>query len=930
MKCEQPPKQLRRLKTIVTALAVIVLATACGKSQDVGALMAEGKEAQSKGDYKTAIIQFKNALQSNPDSNEARYLLGMAYIESGDSRSAEKELRKALELKKDPTLVLPNLARALLLQGEFEKVLDDTAPEKVADPTAELLSMRGGAQLSLGKVEDAKASFDQALIKSPGAPDALLGQARLLVLGKDVDGALKAVDQLLEKFPKHREGLMFKGDLLRLKNDNNAALAVYQKVIDAYRESIAARLNMASVYVADGKYDDAVKHLDAVRKISPQNPMAHYLQALVEFKQQNYVKAREGVQEVLKMASDHVPSQMLAGAIEYALGNYAQSEQYLKFVLDRSPNNLYARKLLTVALLRSRQIPRAIEVLQPALQQAPEDPTVLALAGEVYMQNNDFSKATQFYDKAAKIDPKNAQMRTGLGLSRLASGEADRAVADLEAATDLDANKYQADVMLIMTHLSRNEHDQADKAIRSLEKKQPDNPLTYNLRGAAEMSRKKVTEARKSFEKALSISPTYFPAAMNLAQLDLQNKNPQAARKHLEAILEKEPNHLQALIALAGLGSQINASMQDVENWLMRAKSGNPTTPQPALLLSRYHLSKGDSKKAMELALEASAISPDSPEVLDALGLVQLTSGEKNAAATTFGKLVSLQPKSAIALVRLANAQYASDNITGATASLKKALELKPDLLEALTAMVAIETRAKRYSEAMQIVKKVEAQTSGSPIGASLEGDVRFAEKQFVQAAAAYEKAYGISRSGPLAIKLHAALAQSSKFDEGEARLLAWLKDNPNDVPARVYLADAFIKRDKHKNAIEQYEWIMKSQPGNLLAMNNLAWAYQQVKDPRALQVAEQAYKAASNSAPVLDTYGWMLVEQGQTDKGLDLLQRATSLAPDAQEIRFHYASALHRAGKKDQARIELERILSSGVKFAQESEATALLGKLK
>ncbi len=117
------------------------------------------------------------------------------------------------------------------------------------------------------------------------------------------------------------------------------------------------------------------------------------------------------------------------------------------------PGYLYARKLLVASLLKSGQTQRAIEVLQPGLQQAPEDGELMALAGEVYLQNNEFAKAAQYFERAAKLDPKSAGARTGLGLSRLASGETDRALADLESAVQLDPDKYQADMLLVTSHL---------------------------------------------------------------------------------------------------------------------------------------------------------------------------------------------------------------------------------------------------------------------------------------------------------------------------------------------------------------------------------------------------------------------------------------------------------------------------------------------
>jgi hypothetical protein len=50
------------------------------------------------------------------------------------------------------------------------------------------------------------------------------------------------------------------------------------------------------------------------------------------------------------------------------------------------------------------------------------------------------------------------------------------------------------------------------------------------------------------------------------------------------------------------------------------------------------------------------------------------------------------------------------------------------------------------------------------------------------------------------------------------------------------------------------------------------------------------AYELKSDSAAVADTLGWMLVEQGDTARGLELLQEAVAAAPDVHEIRYHLA----------------------------------------
>ena len=96
--------------------------------------------------------------------------------------------------------------------------------------------------------------------------------------------------------------------------------------------------------------------------------------------------------------------------------------------------------------------------------------------------------------------------------------------------------------------------------------------------------------------------------------------------------------------------------------------------------------------------------------------------------------------------------------------------------------------------------------------------------------------------------------------------------------------------------------------------------------DPRALATAEKALVAAPDSPAIMDTLGWMLVEQGNTARALPILKQAVALAPTAAEFRYHLAVALNKSGDKANARLELNKLLSDNTPFAQIDEAKALL----
>jgi Flp pilus assembly protein TadD len=98
------------------AMLLAALLLGCGKAPDEQ--LAAARALHAKGERTGAILELKSLLQESPEHGESRLYLGTLYGETGDYRSAEKELGRASDAGIAAERVLPLLAKALVLQGE--------------------------------------------------------------------------------------------------------------------------------------------------------------------------------------------------------------------------------------------------------------------------------------------------------------------------------------------------------------------------------------------------------------------------------------------------------------------------------------------------------------------------------------------------------------------------------------------------------------------------------------------------------------------------------------------------------------------------------------------------------------------------------------------------------------------------------------------
>jgi Flp pilus assembly protein TadD len=230
---------------------------------------------------------------------------------------------------------------------------------------------------------------------------------------------------------------------------------------------------------------------------------------------------------------------------------------------------------------------------------------------------------------------------------------------------------------------------------------------------------------------------------------------------------------------------------------------------------------------------------------------------------------------------------------------------------------------------ALHLAERLREAAPNSPVGSQLMGQARQKAGDQEGAIAAYRDAMVQGPTRPAALGLFQILNGKGEMAEAESVLEQWLETRPNDIEVRSLLAQYQGANGNLQKAIRNYERALEIAPERPTLLNNLAWLYLERGDSLALEYARRAYKLAPNRPEITDTYGWAHFRLGDTDKGLRLLQDAAVHGPHIPSIRYHLAAALAKAGRKEEARRELEQLLRNNADFRGAEEARQLLDSL-
>jgi putative PEP-CTERM system TPR-repeat lipoprotein len=924
----------------IAALTVLAVAplTGAGTPARASKFYEDALARYERQDAAGTIIQLKNALQHDPQLLAAYVLLGRAQLDQGDSAAAEDAFTRALKLGADRAELAVLMARALLDQGKAQALLERFPPES-APPAAraELMTLRAKAHLATGDATTALRAFDDALAIEPGYPPALHGKIGLLFQQRKREDAQRLLDRALAAAPGDPGLLTLKGSLAYAAGDVKSALAAYGSVLSANPDLVDPRIARASLYLDLRRDADAEGDIAHLLKVSPKEPRALYLSSVQLARRGDEAGVRAALQRLAE-GLDRVPKEvlqrrapdllLLGGLAHHGLQQQEKARSYLDGLLKANPNHMGGRKLLAAILIAAGEHQQAIPLLEGVVRAAPGDPQALALLGSAHMGRKQYARATRYLEDALKASSEAPRVQASLGLSLLGAGQTDLAIEQLQRAFDRDPKQARAGVALTVLYLRQGKTPQALGAAEALAKQAPADPVALNLLGVARAAAGDRKGARTAYTQATAASVAFMPARLNLAKLDAVEGDFDGARRRFDEILKANPKNTQAMFELAEL--EVRAGRRgDALRWLEKIRVMNSRHILAATRHSELLLLDGQPDKALEAAKEAEAAAPESLDALGAVARAYIAIGNDKLAQNTLGRMTRLAGFDPEWQTRIARFQLGARHPQGALYSLDKALSGAPDYLPALVLMTEVELESGELAKADQRARSLVKRVPSQSVGYRLVGDVAMARGNYADAITSYRAALAREETTDGAVRLYRAFFQAGSAAKAVEFMEGWTRKHPNDTMGMQALAEGRLRTGNLAAARTTYEQLLKLQGEDPIVLNNLANILWRQGDARALEYAERAQRAAPKDAGIQDTLGWVLVQSGQTDAGLRHLREARLRDPQSLEIRYHLGAALAAAGRKDEARAELDHALSAGRPFEGRDQAHALRREL-
>jgi tetratricopeptide (TPR) repeat protein len=627
-----------------------------------------------------------------------------------------------------------------------------------------------------------------------------------------------------------------------------------------------------------------------------------------------------------------------------ALSAFAEAERHLQAALEAKPGDLDARVALARVQTRFGQYEKARQQLLTALEQEPNHDPALLLLGVYAETRPQIQQAVDFVEARSERLQKlghSPSLESQLVLADLMArlNRGDSADKLRENVRYLSLGNPRLTLDLAQASADRANNELARALLRPLVESLPSNGAPWQTdawqtlaSAAIELGQPAEARAAVKHLNARAKDPEFrlLDARLALAS-GMQAESTQKLLTLLQDLPEDqrhERSRVREILARALLGQR---QYDAAEAQLKALLEEDPQQVDASLTLARLHMSRGAPDKAVQVL---SALTDNHGRLARAhatLGEAELQAGRLDLAEQAFRRLWELAPQEPDARYWLSVTLRKRGQSEQARRLLEGNLKRFPTHTGSLRELLEILEQSSGTNAAKAYAISYGDQHPDSPAVASLQGDWLLEHRDAEHALAAYRRALNTNPAFlPATSALSRFYARHGRGSLAQSVVDAALASDSQDLQSFLLAASIAGELHRPEQARQYCERALELHPGHPLVLAALAIiqaeAFREL--PRAKQLAERAFAAAPNEPDVLDSFGWVTHLAGDPAGSLRYLEAASQAVPTSASFSYHWGAALLAAGQSAAASEKLGQVLKLDPQFPTAREIREALAR--
>ena len=440
-------------------------------------------------------------------------------------------------------------------------------------------------------------------------------------------------------------------------------------------------------------------------------------------------------------------------------------------------------------------IPAAVIQLKNAIQQDQKMLAAHLLLGKALLKNGDLKGAEAAFEEALKQGVNRGEVAIPLGQVYLALGRPEAVIERIQATGLSPALQVEVLTMRGNAYMEAGNNSQARQSWEQARAIDPRSALPLIAEVPMLLATNRLDQAREKAEKAIELAPNNasawnMKASVHHAALDAKN-----ALAAYDKALSFAPKHVDARVARAALLIDLGRE-PDARKDLDYLKTIAEDEPRAAYLRAVLAGKKGN-------AVETNDALKEVTRTIDAVPPAWLVRREQ-------------------LLMAGALAHYGLGNLQKSREYLDTLISRSPNNLGAKKLLASIYVDSGDYGRAQPLLDALLRSMPDDPQVLYMLGTINLAQKRYVVASSQLERAVSLTGSAEMTKSLGFSLLGAGQSEKGLANLEKAFSANPSDIQAGMALSTIFMRLNKPERGMKIAEAMVKSAPGNLIALNFL------------------------------------------------------------------------------------------------------------